>query len=1525
MIKPADIYSSFSGKTQDDRILPALSPDTFLVDDRDTADFLAFTAKLARAFTYFNLENKNEGSWHQILIEDPVVMLAYISKTDHSQEFHRYLDYRDGIFHTLNFGTKRLFAQQFFSIGFHLVLRINRWYKLSNKSLTHHPFRDYLYNIIVEEGRLVLEKYYRIYFDLTKADCGFKNEVISKLEDLDRVWMFNSFPCSDKTCDPDITPEEFNRSIAKGVNVGQELFHLQEKILHAAKDFFEETLTQNDTSPHIGLLLTFLNLFKIQQENLNELTKSHLDFYFNDVLGFGPLPPFPDTSHIHFYKGNVIFDLPEQTSISAGNNEDGEEIVFSTSNHLKVTKGAVGKYSTLTFEYDKDTDAFNGLYSGIVKKFDQLALQSWPVLGASSSIDPNYVVKEEVQNFGFAISSPDLILSSGERAIEITFYKTNTTASADTVSETTPTNTSSSENPFLDFQLTSPKGWALIDSHCSFIGTDKISFKLKLVNTDPAIVAYDSKIHDPGFDTIWPVCKITIAKGIAKSNFELLSDFTFEKFTIDTNVKDNENLIVQNERGKASSKSPFFPFGNPPLPGANLFIGGQEFFIKELTKLDLNLIWDHLPDDFTAYYQAYPSQYANDVFKASMSYFNVKAQAWELLMSNQENQVSLFTADQSCFKNISANETDTEDMSDGTSSTSDKKNNNNDAVVDSVPHPLLIERNINFTPPDQAAQPNLPVVTAFDQDVKNAFFKFTFTEPGQGFGDAEYPKLLSEITLSNGQAIIWNAKVKEANIPNFKYLEKLYKSKSEVEALQVQFKGAVGQIELICFMITDLVDEVCSILADCIPEEEKQKLAVEELKTGIGNIQLSLEKILNDIKQFKSSAFEIITNIPQPPSKSPKCSASGGGGSWIKSAIGLVLGGLALSPAKRVAGKAGLKVVDELKKILPDAIKKIGKAKSGTKKSLIGRLFSSNKSSDSPDDAKTFSEVENRINGLLKDIKSQEEALSNLKDSILGQSGNVSQPGTPVAGSTPSPITCDALNDAKKKAVTALYDFQTDLFHFNALFNAFIKIIEGLIEAQNCDYIPLQPLPNKPFVPKIKSLSIDYSSTGGWELTTADNEGQTIPFQLYHLTPYGVQQVEIDNSAVSIFPDLKDEGYAFIGFEKLNPEESITVLFNITSQVKSNIAEVSETVSFDYLTENGWEKLTLDADDTYGLEQTGVIKFIVPEEMTDQSTSMPKNYFWIRIKKAPEESTNQTSDTDTLTLMTNFVGAQAVKIQRVVESQTNVTPLAAGTITSTLNSNISVKNIIQPHASFGGGSKETDTALYQRAAYRLNNKNRAVRPADLENLILQRFDSLYAATAVPMRYYHPYTSHVLRVVLSALTSTNDKHPYRPLVDPNLMRVILDFSQQYCPSSMSLEIINPDFYTITVDASVSFENANEKGSLEKQLNTDLINYLSPWLKDNPVKPYPENLKNLASLRTFILSRTYVKELNELSFTYQKENDENGKNYGQRKFESIIRPWYLVVPALIHNINDSKNKNSMSMNIKNKKPVEVQHTV
>lgn len=103
------------------------------------------------------------------------------------------------------------------------------------------------------------------------------------------------------------------------------------------------------TRPHFALFLTFLQLLSHTQGQLNTLTRRHLDFYYQEVLGVTKMAGVPD--HV-----NVLVDLaprteqyllPEGSLLNAGTDSLGLDISYRTDRDIVVNQAQVDRVSSV--------------------------------------------------------------------------------------------------------------------------------------------------------------------------------------------------------------------------------------------------------------------------------------------------------------------------------------------------------------------------------------------------------------------------------------------------------------------------------------------------------------------------------------------------------------------------------------------------------------------------------------------------------------------------------------------------------------------------------------------------------------------------------------------------------------------------------------------------------------------------------------------------------------------------------------------------------------------------------------------------------------------------------------------------------------------------------------------------------------------------------------------------------------------------------------------------------------------------
>jgi len=125
--------------------------------------------------------------------------------------------------------------------------------------------------------------------------------------------------------------------------------------LQQIEDFVKQPENYNDDRfynlhrPHFVLYLTFLQLLKNTQGQLNQITARHLDFFYRTVLNFKKMPPQADRVNVLIElsnQGNKVL-LPMGTLLAAGKDNQGKDLVYRTESDLVVNQAKIARLSSV--------------------------------------------------------------------------------------------------------------------------------------------------------------------------------------------------------------------------------------------------------------------------------------------------------------------------------------------------------------------------------------------------------------------------------------------------------------------------------------------------------------------------------------------------------------------------------------------------------------------------------------------------------------------------------------------------------------------------------------------------------------------------------------------------------------------------------------------------------------------------------------------------------------------------------------------------------------------------------------------------------------------------------------------------------------------------------------------------------------------------------------------------------------------------------------------------------------------------
>ncbi len=386
-------------------------------------------------------------------------------------------------------------------------------------------------------------------------------------------------------------------------------------------------------------------------------------------------------------------------------------------------------------------------------------------------------------------------------------------------------------------------------------------------------------------------------------------------------------------------------------------------------------------------------------------------------------------------------------------------------------------------------------------------------------------------------------------------------------------------------------------------------------------------------------------------------------------------------------------------------------------------------------------------------------------------------------------------------------------------------------------------LPNNPYIPTVKEISVNYTSTQTINLTRQSTDSANkVDFdlrveQFFHVMPFGVAEnhpyITKQTTNINLLPQFDDEGALYIGVSALVPPQNLSLLFK-AAEGSSDPDLEKQNVKWSYMLNNEWydfTQLQIISDATNGLLTSGIITFDLPKLFNSDNTALPSGLFWLRASVAH----NSAAVCDLIDVVAQAVTATFADNGN--DPNHLRVPLPANTISGFVESDAAIDKITQPYASFGGHIKEQSNEFYTRVSERLRHKHRAITIWDYEHLVLQQFPTIYKAKCLNHTSYDSITTirelvpgHVSLVIISNLHNVNAVDPLQPKTSLILLTEIQEYIQTIYPPAVTLNVRNPIYEEIRVDFNVRFRPGFDNGFYGKLLNDQIKQFLAPWAYD-----------------------------------------------------------------------------------------------
>lgn len=299
----------------------------------------------------------------------------------------------------------------------------------------------------------------------------------------------------------------------------------------------EKKMNEGDVEPQMALMLAFLKLYQIEQNNFNGILKRFHDFYYKDILGFSPLHGYVGKAvvfpTIEGQVDNVL--IPKGSLLDAGRDDDDNPIYYATCedfcvNHVKVSDCVA---------YNNLDDIKENIQDKFKSNKDKPKPYFQPICGKESEQTTKQSCSSvPTDTYGIAFSSEKFLAQDG--TVQIKF---NELVSNECVSH----------NDFVA-EYTGEKGWiegTLCDS-CK-----EKNIYVEINQNEQPIVNYEKKIHGEGYDSVYPIVRLKIKNPKTIQNIKL-NNFK----SISVVVKNSQSAIIENKFGLVENRVGAVVFGS---------------------------------------------------------------------------------------------------------------------------------------------------------------------------------------------------------------------------------------------------------------------------------------------------------------------------------------------------------------------------------------------------------------------------------------------------------------------------------------------------------------------------------------------------------------------------------------------------------------------------------------------------------------------------------------------------------------------------------------------------------------------------------------------------------------------------------------------------------------------------------------------------------------------------------------------------------------------------------------------------
>lgn len=445
------------------------------------------------------------------------------------------------------------------------------------------------------------------------------------------------------------------------------------------------------------------------------------------------------------------------------------------------------------------------------------------------------------------------------------------------------------------------------------------------------------------------------------------------------------------------------------------------------------------------------------------------------------------------------------------------------------------------------------------------------------------------------------------------------------------------------------------------------------------------------------------------------------------------------------------------------------------------------------------------------------------------------------------------------------------------------------------------PLPSSPYTPMIEGISVSYRAEEEYYFNGNDLQGRCRITHISPLTELKSQEVNLRHP-FPIAEVPQENGTILFGIGNATGNDRIRLFFEMAPLKREIEKEYLPCVRWAYSNGKRWEFIRPDdllCDTTGNLLNTGLVDILLPQPINRESLD-EHGIFWVSAKVSCHTgncSSIRNAYLNPIKARLEIPEEQEMLIGETLENFT-------GPVSFEKSQN-GLTDIYQIIPAKGGRAPETSEDMQLRCTQQIAHRNRAILPADYEQMVLAEFPEVEKVLCLPG--IESKARNRKAVVTLAVMQKETNKQALPLCEHRLLVEIEEFLKQRTSPFVIVDAISPVYETVTVCCSLLVKSGYPLGEILRQTETRINACIAPWWEKGEMPVFGHSFSS-TDLYSSIREDEAIMDLEKLSVAHIVYTQlDQQRSYHLNRYPELSKkdfnvapsqPWCILVPPDKH---------------------------